>query len=89
MGVAIAKSRLTSQGQISIPAEVRRKLGLSPGSVVEWEAHGDQVLLRRAGTYTFEDMHRALFSGDPPRPKSLEDLKAGIGRHMRQKHARR
>lgn len=30
----IARSKLTAQGQISIPAEVRQRLGLTPGSVV-------------------------------------------------------
>jgi AbrB family looped-hinge helix DNA binding protein len=32
----IAESRVTAQGQISIPAEVRRRLGVGPGSVIEW-----------------------------------------------------
>jgi len=26
-------SKLTAQGQVSVPAEVRRRLGLGPGSV--------------------------------------------------------
>lgn len=29
----IARSKVTAQGQISVPAEVRRKLGVGPGSV--------------------------------------------------------
>src|SRR5690349_5426920 len=35
--MALAYSKITAQGQISVPAEVRRKLGLGPGSVLEWE----------------------------------------------------
>ena len=34
--MAIATSRVTAQGQISVPAAVRRKLGIGPGSVLEW-----------------------------------------------------
>jgi bifunctional DNA-binding transcriptional regulator/antitoxin component of YhaV-PrlF toxin-antitoxin module len=29
------------QGQISVPVEIRRKLGVGPGSVLEWEQDGD------------------------------------------------
>ncbi|HEY5957433.1 MAG TPA: AbrB/MazE/SpoVT family DNA-binding domain-containing protein [Polyangiaceae bacterium] len=35
--MALASSKLTAQGRVSVPAEIRRKLGLAPGSVLEWE----------------------------------------------------
>ena len=87
-GMKRPQSRLTAQGQISVPAEVRRLLGLSPGSVLEWTAEGDQVLVRRVGTHTFLDLHRVLFPA-APEPKTLDDLKEGIRRHVRGRHARR
>ena len=59
--MAIAQSRLTAQGQISVPAEIRKKLGVGPGSVLEWDEQNDQVVVRRAGRYTSEDIHGALF----------------------------
>ena len=34
------ESKLTSQGQVSIPARIRRKLGLTPGATVEWRERG-------------------------------------------------
>ena len=85
--MALAKSRLTSQGQISVPAEVRRKLGLGPGSVLEWEQVGEQMLVRRAGTYSSQDVHRALFAKAPAR-RSLDELKEGRAQHIRKRHAR-
>jgi AbrB family looped-hinge helix DNA binding protein len=39
--MAIAQSKVTAQGQISVPAEVRKKLGVGPGSILEWEEHHD------------------------------------------------
>ena len=87
MEVALAHSKVTSQGQISVPAEIRRKLGIGPGSVLEWEEEGDKVVVRRVGQYSFEDIHRALFA-KPPKPRTLEELKEGIAQHMREKHAR-
>jgi len=81
------RSKVTAQGQISVPAEIRRKLGIGPGSILEWEEEGDKVVVRRAGRYTFEDMHRALFP-TPPKPHTLEELKEGIAEYIREKHAR-
>ena len=86
--MAIAHSRLTSQGQVSVPAQVRRKLGVGPGSVLEWEDDGDRIVVRRAARFTSEEIHRALFES-PPKPRSLGDLKEGIRKHVRRKHARR
>ena len=86
--MALPQSKLTAQGQISVPAEIRRKLGLAPGSVLEWDDKGDQVVVRKAGKYTFEDIHRAIFP-EPPEPHTIEEFKEAIGRHMREKHARR
>ncbi|MGH7878609.1 MAG: AbrB/MazE/SpoVT family DNA-binding domain-containing protein, partial [Candidatus Binataceae bacterium] len=52
--MSIARSKVTAQGQISVPAEVRRKLGVGPGSVLEWDEQGHQVVVRRAGQYSSE-----------------------------------
>jgi antitoxin PrlF len=84
-----ARSRLTAQGQISVPAEVRKKLGVGPGSVLEWEERDTEFVVRRAGRYSFEDIHAALFPDAPPEPKSTEELKEGIRKYIRKRHARR
>ena len=89
MLMPIAQSRLTSQGQVSIPAEIRRRLGLGPGSVIDWEETPDGIVVRRAGRYSFADMRAALFPNGPGRPRSLDELKAGIRAHVRRRHARR
>jgi AbrB family looped-hinge helix DNA binding protein len=58
--MVLARSKVTAQGRISVPAEIRRKLGIGPGSVAEWELDGDKVIVRRVGRYSWEDIHRAL-----------------------------
>jgi AbrB family looped-hinge helix DNA binding protein len=87
--VALAQSKLTSQGQISVPAEIRKKLGVGTGSVLEWEADGDRVVVRRAGRYSSAEVHAALFRKHPPKHHALRTLKSGIGEHMKAKHAGR
>jgi antitoxin PrlF len=86
--MAIAQSKLTAQGQISVPAEVRRKLGVGPGSVLEWDEDGNRIVVRRAGRYSSEDVHAAVF-GAAPRAKTLEELREGVRRAVRKRHARR
>jgi antitoxin PrlF len=85
--VAIAHSKLTAQGQISVPAEIRRKLGIGPGSVLEWEEEGEKIVVRRAGRYTSEDLHRALFP-EAPEPRTLKELDEGVRRYVKARHAR-
>jgi antitoxin PrlF len=86
--MAIAHSRLTAQGQISVPAEIRKKLGVGPGSVLEWLEEDDQVIVRRAGRYDSADVHAALFSQGKGKPRRPVDTKDGIRKYVRKRHAR-
>jgi AbrB family looped-hinge helix DNA binding protein len=85
--MALARSKITAQGQVSVPAAVRQKLGVGPGSVLEWEDEGGKVVVRRSGKYTFEDIRRKLFPEGPP-PKTIEEMDEGIRQYIRKKHAR-
>ena len=40
--------RITSKGQVTIPIEIREKLGLLPDTEVEFEIDGRAVRLRKA-----------------------------------------
>lgn len=85
----LAHSKLTAQGQISVPAEIRKKLGLGPGSVLEWDQQNDEVIVRRAGRHSSADVHEALFpQGGPEQVQASADVKEAIRKHMRRKHAR-
>ena len=86
--MAFAHSKLTAQGQISVPVEVRRKLGIGPGSILEWDDAGEQIVVRRVGQHTSEDVHRALFP-KPPKPRTLSELKEGVRRDIKRRHASR
>ena len=86
--MAVARSKITAQGQISVPAVVRRKLGVGPGSVLEWHEDGERIVVSRAGRHTSEDVHRALFSKRPPALRTIGEMKAGIRRYLKARHAR-
>ena len=86
--MAVAHSKITAQGQISVPAEIRRRLGVAPGSVLEWNEEGGKIVVRRAGRYTFEDIHKVLFPDGPPKRRSLKELKKGIEDYIMEQHER-
>jgi antitoxin PrlF len=85
-----AQTKLTSQGQVSVPAAVRHALGLTPGAMIEWTQEGESVSVKRAVRSSTSDVHEALFSGDALRQpaKTLAELKQGIRQRMQQRHAR-
>ena len=86
--MAIAHSKVTSQGQISVPLKVRQKLGIGPGSILEWDEDGDMMFVRRAGRYSSEDIHQELFQKHQLPLKSIEEMKEGLRRSARQRYAR-
>jgi len=85
----IAQSKLTAQGQISVPAQVRQKLAVGPGSVLEWTEIGEEIVVRRAGKHNCEAVHTALFGQAKPMASPAMSTPEGIREHMRRKHARR
>jgi len=87
--MALAHSKLTAQGQISVPRSVRRKLGIGPGSVLEWDEEGGKIVVRRSVRFSSVDIHRALFPQKAPKARTFEEMKEGIRKRARERHARR
>jgi len=88
-----AHTKLTSQGQVSVPAAVRRFLHLTPGSVLVWSQDGDRIVVERAKRHSTAEVHQALFASNPlpadTPAKTLAELKEGIRQHLKQRHAGR
>jgi AbrB family looped-hinge helix DNA binding protein len=88
-----AHTKITSQGQVSVPAAVRRFLHLMPGSVLVWSQDGDRIVVERAKRHTTAEVHEALFASNPlpagAPAKTLAELKEGMRQHMKQGHVGR
>ncbi len=82
-------SKVTAQGQISVPAEVRRKLAIGPGSILEWEERDGEYRVRRTGRYTSTDIHAALFPAGKAGKSQPIDIRASIKTAIRKRHAGR
>jgi len=68
--------------------DVRRKLGIGPGSVLEWEEDDGKMIVRRAGRFSSADIRNALFGKRKLEKKNLDELKEGIGQYIRERYAR-
>jgi AbrB family looped-hinge helix DNA binding protein len=86
--MALARSKVTAQGQISVPAVIRQRLGITPGSIVEWDEEGERIVVRHAAQFSSEEIHRALFPDGAPEPRTAGEMKQGIRRRMRERYAR-
>src|SRR2546430_1890004 len=42
--------RMTEKGQVTVPVDVRRRLGIDPDSLLEIRAEGDEVRIRKVGS---------------------------------------
>ena len=90
------QTKLTTQGQVSVPAAVRKHLHLIPGSVLVWTQEGDHVVVERAKRYGTAEVHQALFGSDAPgatkgtsAAKTLTELKQGVRQYIQRRHASR
>ena len=84
-------TKLTSHGQVSVPAAVRKALHLMPGSVLVWSQEGDRIVVERATRHSTAEVHAALFAGAGPAStpaKTLTELKDGISQAIRQRAQR-
>jgi AbrB family looped-hinge helix DNA binding protein len=81
----MAKTRLSTKGQLILPKEIRDRHGWGPGIQLEVEDHGDHVVLRQADDLpatTLEDLIGCTGYRGPAR--TLEEMEAAIARGARE-----
>jgi antitoxin PrlF len=87
------QTKLTSQGQVSVPAAVRNSLNLTPGSMLVWKEEAGRISVERAVLHSTSEVHQALFDDElaaaPAAAKTPEELKQGIRQLMKRCHAGR
>ena len=59
--------QITSKGQVTIPQEIRNRLGLLPHTQVEFELAGDHARIRKARRPSGESIRGTPGPGSPPR----------------------
>jgi bifunctional DNA-binding transcriptional regulator/antitoxin component of YhaV-PrlF toxin-antitoxin module len=87
--MSLARSRITAQGQVSVPAAVMRKFGFGPGDFIDWEAREGQLVVRRVGRFSLGDVATALGLEEGVLHKTGPELLEGVKERMRRRHAGR
>jgi antitoxin PrlF len=78
----IREAKVTSKGQVTIPLEIRRRLGVREGDHLVFDAEGDAVTVRAARKESrFEKWRGIGFPG-------LGKGRAGLLRYMRELRGR-
>lgn len=76
-------SSVTTKGQVTIPVELREKLGIKPGDRVGFVAEGDRVILQRQET-AIETLFGVVKSAKGATLEQMEEaIAAGRSRHAR------
>ena len=77
---------LTSKGQITLPKEIRDRLGLTAGSMLDFEVLPDNSISARAVKPDARRIRGILKSPHAKAP-TIEQMDAAVARHLRDKHA--
>ena len=72
----MAESAVTSRGQITIPVEIRRALGLKPGHRVVFTLLPDGSTMMRAKTRKLTELS-GMLKGLSTRTVAVEDMRIG------------
>ncbi len=69
------KSIVSEKGQVTIPKAVRSKLGLRPGTVIEFEADRGRLIGRKAGSRDVIDELYGSLKMDEPVDEYIERIR--------------
>jgi len=73
----MSEATLTSKGQVTIPAEVRKAMGLSAGERVVFTQLDDGTTVMRAKTRSIRDLEGMLKDAVKQRKVSVDDMNIG------------
>ena len=76
---------LTSKGQITLPKEIRDRLGLDSGSILNFQVLPDNPITKRAVKPDARRI-RGLLKSPNATPLTVEQMDEGVARHLREKH---
>ncbi|MBU2548698.1 MAG: AbrB/MazE/SpoVT family DNA-binding domain-containing protein [Proteobacteria bacterium] len=74
----MAISTVSTKGQITLPAEMRRKLGVKPQDRIILEMEGDAILITKA--HDFFELEGFLGPAKPPE-EERDQMQRAVARH--------
>ena len=86
MKIELARSKVTTQDQTSVPMEVRKRFGIKAGCELGWYEENGRLFVDLARVHTLADVRAALKGKRPKAP--VLDVKEAIKRHVAEKFER-
>lgn len=77
---------LTSKGQVTLPKEIRDRLGLDTGAVLDFQLLPDNTIAVRPLQPDARRI-RGLLKSPHAKPLTVEEMDAGVSSHLQRKHA--
>lgn len=77
---------LTSKGQVTLPKELRDRLGLDAGTLLDFEIQADDTIRVRAVRPDARRI-RGLLKSPHAAALTVGQMDAGIAEHLKRKHA--
>jgi antitoxin PrlF len=77
---------LTSKGQVTLPKEIRDRLGLDAGSTLDFQVLPDNTITARPVKPDARRI-RGILKSPLASPLTVEQMDEGIEKHLRDKHA--
>ena len=77
---------LTSKGQITLPKEIRDRLGLDAGSMLDFQILEDNTITARPVVPDARRI-RGLLKSPHATPPTAEQMDAAVSKHLRDKYA--
>jgi len=78
-------AKLTSKGQITLPKEIRDRLGLNAGTTLDFQLLADNTITARAVVADARRV-RGILSSPHDHALTVEEMDEGIAASMRDKH---
>ena len=86
MKIELARSKVTTQDQTSVPMEVRKRFGIKAGCELGWYEENGRLFVDLARTHTLSDVRAALKARRTTEP--VMEVKEAIKRHVAEKFER-
>jgi AbrB family looped-hinge helix DNA binding protein len=77
---------LTSKGQLTLPKEIRERLKLDAGAILDFQVQADSTITAR---HVQPDARRirGLLKSQHAEPLSVQQMDEAVAKHLRAKHA--
>ena len=77
---------LTSKGQVTLPKEIRERLGLDAGTMLDFQLLPDNTITARAVRPDARRI-RGILTSPHAQPLTVEQVDERVAKHLREKHA--